>query len=265
MVYGVISTRKVIEAEEMKIRHGYIIPTWLASSGGAVVMGEGATLSFPFPFETGTYKVRVVYRTWDDLVKVKLGLGDRTIDFIGFETKGKYLDDVWEQSEVRGRNFLISRGEEFSVHRAVGEAGYPEIDFVQFIAPDDKLYPRDKNHNILRSEDVLRLTGLWEYDDLKYHFRDLFFLCPAIQMLLHILFLSFVPWTPGALLAGIRIVRRNGPRIPGMLRGSLRVLGYVLSVVPFAGVGLIWPVIVNRSDNWADALSKTRIITAGAD
>ena len=82
-------------------------------------------------------------------------------------------------------------------------------------------------------------------------------------MLLHTLFLSFFSWTPGALVAGICIVNRKGPRIPGTGKAILRVLGYVLSFVPFVGIGLLWPVIVNKSENCADALSSTRVIISG--
>jgi len=264
LVLGVIGSRKVIEAEAMEIKHGYVSPTWLASSGAVVHMGMGASLTSSFPYETGTYKVRVVYKTFDDLVKIKIRVGDESFDFIGNSTRGKFSDQAWEHLDVYEKYYTIRHGEEFSVQKNEGEEGTPDIDYVQFVAPDDHLYPRSKRYNVLRSEDFLRLIGVWDYEDLKYHLRDLFVLCPAIQMFFHVLLLSVVCWTPGAWVAGIRIVSRQGRRVPGVGKGLLRVLGYVLSIIPFIGVGLIWPLIVNKSENWADAFSQTRVIACGS-
>lgn len=268
VVYSVISTRRVIEAEDMEIRHGYISPTWLASSGSVVHMGRRAQLSFPFPYKTGSYKVRVVFRTGEKEIRMRLQIGDRTLDWKGFGN-GERFSDV---SDIDGRSWEeyinIEHGEQIRIRLPEEYNEWTgQIDFVQFMASGDHIYTRVNGQNILRSEDVLRLIGVWEYSDLKYHLRDVFVLCPAIQMVLHLLFLSLFTWTPGALMAGIRIVSRKGPRSPGVVKALLRVIGYILSVIPFIGVGLIWPLIVNKNENWSDMLSSTRVITSegGAD
>jgi uncharacterized RDD family membrane protein YckC len=255
LVLGVISTRKVIEAESMKIRHGYISPTWLASSGAVVALGRNGSIMLPFPYETGTYQVRVIYR-YNGVLGVEVGVGDRQFKLPLISNSRRFLEAVLDERIhiTNGEPFILKKGDIVE---------NPDIDYVQFIATDDRVYSRKEHEDILRSEDFLRLIGVWHYDDLKYHAWDLFVLCPVIQMLLHIVFLTFVPWTPGAHLAGIRIVSRKGRRVPGLLKGASRALGYVLSIIPFVGVGLIWPLIVNKSENWADVFSETRVIASG--
>lgn len=263
LVFSVIGSRKVVEAEATHIKHGYISPTWLASSGAVVHMGTVSRLTFPFPFDTGNYKIRAVYTTDESYLPMRFRIGGRTFDCEGTNSHKKFSDEVLCNGEVWENYVSITHGEQFSLEMPSLKGVFPLIDYVLFIAPDDQLYPRTKGHNILRSEDFLRLIGVWEYDDIKYHLRDLFVLCPVIQLLLHVIFLSLVPWTPGALVSGIRIVSRTGPRVPGLVKALLRVFGYIVSIVPFIGVGLIWPLIVNNNENWADAISQTRVIASG--
>jgi len=73
-------------------------------------------------------------------------------------------------------------------------------------------------------------------------------------------FWFFAGQTIGNAVAGIRIIRTNGKRV-GPFRTLLRLIGYVIALIPF-GLGFLWVLIDNRRQGWHDKLAGTCAVYA---
>ena len=73
-------------------------------------------------------------------------------------------------------------------------------------------------------------------------------------------FWFFAGMTIGNAVMGIRIIRTNGHRI-GPLRTLVRLIGYVIALIPF-GLGFFWILIDDRRQGWQDKIAGTFAIYA---
>jgi uncharacterized RDD family membrane protein YckC len=73
-------------------------------------------------------------------------------------------------------------------------------------------------------------------------------------------FWYFTGQTLGDNLMGVRIVRTSGHRL-GLLRGILRLIGYIISIIPL-GLGFLWVLGDDHRQGWHDKLADTYVIYA---
>ena len=73
-------------------------------------------------------------------------------------------------------------------------------------------------------------------------------------------FWFFAGMTLGNAVMGIRVIRINGHRV-GPLRTLIRLIGYVISLIPL-GLGFFWILIDDRRQGWQDKLAKTYVVYA---
>jgi uncharacterized RDD family membrane protein YckC len=80
---------------------------------------------------------------------------------------------------------------------------------------------------------------------------------PVVGALYHIIFWRLRGQTPGKWLLGIRVVALGGGKV-GIGRAALRVVGYVISAVPFY-LGFFW-VLGPRRRGFHDRLARTEVV-----
>jgi uncharacterized RDD family membrane protein YckC len=84
-----------------------------------------------------------------------------------------------------------------------------------------------------------------------------FLICLTIY---YLFFWFFTGQTPGKSLFGVRVLRTNGQRL-GLWRGFLRLIGYIISIIPL-GLGLLWVLGDDRRQGWHDKMADTFVIYA---
>jgi len=107
-------------------------------------------------------------------------------------------------------------------------------------------------YRIALRHDPTLLTGGWK--------RILLFW--AVPYLLYQAAGSALGATLGKRLLGLRVVRPDGAR-PGLLRGAVRALGYLLSM-PLFNLGFVWALFQRESRAWHDLLAATVVVEAEA-
>lgn len=250
-VYQVYSSQNIWEAEQGTIEHGESVTSWIASGSRSVKFGKGGTVSGRFPFEAGSYRVALVHSAYTPQpLSVRVTLGNNEFVFVQphqRKTKRLYLPETYHlQKDDQIKVEVLSKNDDYV------------LDYINFLAPGAATYPEEESQTTVAQEHLIRLIGFWEYDDLKYHIWDLTAKCGAIFLFIHILFLSCLTWTPGAWIAGVRILPRKRFGPPGLRMAIWRSLGYLIAI-PCAGVGWVWPLFSSSHQNWADSLSDTRV------
>jgi uncharacterized RDD family membrane protein YckC len=84
---------------------------------------------------------------------------------------------------------------------------------------------------------------------------------PALFLLALMYFVfcwSFVGYTPGKALLGLRIVRRDGQPL-SVKRAMLRYFSYWLSAIPLF-LGFIWVLFDRKHEGWHDKIAHTQVI-----
>ena len=64
--------------------------------------------------------------------------------------------------------------------------------------------------------------------------------------------------TPGKMVMGLRVVRRDGSAIDGSV-AALRYVGYIVSSIPI-GLGFLWVLWDPDHEGWHDKLAGTRVV-----
>jgi uncharacterized RDD family membrane protein YckC len=79
-----------------------------------------------------------------------------------------------------------------------------------------------------------------------------------VVLVYFVFFWSFVGYTPGKALLGLRIVRQDGRGLSAG-RALLRYLGYWVSAIPLF-LGFIWILIDRKHEGWHDKLANTHVV-----
>jgi uncharacterized RDD family membrane protein YckC len=79
-----------------------------------------------------------------------------------------------------------------------------------------------------------------------------------VVLIYFVFFWTFVGYTPGKALLGLRIVRQDGRPI-SVGRAILRYLGYWVSAIPLF-LGFIWILFDRQHEGWHDKLANTHVI-----
>jgi uncharacterized RDD family membrane protein YckC len=79
-----------------------------------------------------------------------------------------------------------------------------------------------------------------------------------VVLLYFVFFWTFVGYTPGKALLGLRIVRQDG-RPLSFGRALLRYLGYWVSAIPLF-LGFIWIIFDHQHEGWHDKIANTHVI-----
>jgi len=74
----------------------------------------------------------------------------------------------------------------------------------------------------------------------------------------YIYFWAFLGFTPGKLLLGLRIVRRDGGDL-SLPRAILRFFGYWISAIPLF-LGFLWITFDDERQGWHDKLADTHVV-----
>ncbi|RPI83927.1 MAG: RDD family protein [Chloroflexi bacterium] len=84
------------------------------------------------------------------------------------------------------------------------------------------------------------------------------FVSLLIIMAYFMYFWALLGYTPGKLLLGLKIVRRDGSKLT-LGRSFLRFIGYWVSAVPLF-LGFIWIIFDRKRLSWHDRLAGTQVI-----
>lgn len=115
---------------------------------------------------------------------------------------------------------------------------------------------------LLKVRQVISILG-WT-DHFSFLFTDTgdFFLRGFVFIfgvgLYQIFFLTLANRTIGKGLMGLQVVPLKGGRI-GVLRATLRYLGYIISIIPLF-LGFIWILISRRRQGWHDKIAGTCVV-----
>ena len=115
--------------------------------------------------------------------------------------------------------------------------------------------------DLLKVRDILDVLG-WtgKFDILlnpnEYVLRGFVFVFGV--GLYNIFFLSLANRTIGKAIMGLQVVPLRGGRI-GVLRATLRYLGYIVSIIPFF-FGFIWILFSRKRQGWHDIIARTCVV-----
>jgi uncharacterized RDD family membrane protein YckC len=84
------------------------------------------------------------------------------------------------------------------------------------------------------------------------------FIFSLVTLVYFMYFWSFLGYTPGKFLLGLKIVRRDGSKLT-LGRAFLRFIGYWVSAIPLF-FGFIWIIFDRRRQGWHDKLADTQVI-----
>lgn len=76
--------------------------------------------------------------------------------------------------------------------------------------------------------------------------------------LYHVFFLTLANRTIGKSIMGLQVVPLKGGRI-GVVRATLRYLGYIVSIIPLFS-GFIWIIFSQRRQGWHDKIAGTCVV-----
>jgi len=95
--------------------------------------------------------------------------------------------------------------------------------------------------------------------DLNLHLARYSPLVVSVMLVFYYLFFwALLGFTPGKLLLGLKIVRRDGRKM-GLGRAIIRFIGYWISAIPLF-LGFIWILFDGRREGWHDKLAGTHVI-----
>lgn len=116
--------------------------------------------------------------------------------------------------------------------------------------------------DLLRVREILDALGwLDEYQFLFAFNEDI--LLRGITIILgvglyNVFFLTLANRTIGKSIMGLQVVPLRGGRI-GVLRATLRYLGYIVSIIPFF-FGFVWILFSRRRQGWHDKIARTYVV-----
>jgi len=116
--------------------------------------------------------------------------------------------------------------------------------------------------NLLKVREVLDAMGLLERYAVvlnpngEFFFRGVAFILGV--GLYHVFFLTLANRTIGKSIMGLQVVPLKGGRI-GILRATLRYLGYIVSIIPLF-FGFIWILFSRRRQGWHDKIARTCVV-----
>jgi uncharacterized RDD family membrane protein YckC len=110
---------------------------------------------------------------------------------------------------------------------------------------------------------VGQILSFWEtvfgLDSLGKQFLALISpLLSLVVLIYFVFFWSFVGYTPGKALMGLRIVRQDG-RPLSFWRALVRYFGYWVSALPLF-LGFIWIIFDRQHEGWHDKIADTHVI-----
>ena len=116
--------------------------------------------------------------------------------------------------------------------------------------------------DMLKIGDVIRRLG-WESPFASLtNPNDEFVLRGAVFIvgvgLYHIFFLTLANRTIGKSVMGLQVIPLKGGRI-GLLRATLRYLGYIVSIIPLF-FGFIWILLSRKRQGWHDKIARTCVV-----
>jgi uncharacterized RDD family membrane protein YckC len=116
--------------------------------------------------------------------------------------------------------------------------------------------------DLLRVRDVLAGLGWQDKLQTLLRFNDEILLRGIVIVvgvgLYHIFFLTLANRTIGKAVMGLQVVPLKGGRI-GVLRATLRYLGYIVSIIPFF-FGFIWILFSRKRQGWHDKIARTCVV-----
>ena len=116
--------------------------------------------------------------------------------------------------------------------------------------------------DLLRVREVLEIFG-W-LDDFQFLLNmNEEILLRGIVIILgvglyHIFFLTLANRTIGKAVMGLQVVPLRGGRI-GVVRATLRYLGYIVSIIPLF-FGFIWILFSRKRQGWHDKIARTCVV-----
>jgi uncharacterized RDD family membrane protein YckC len=115
---------------------------------------------------------------------------------------------------------------------------------------------------LLKIREIINALGLEDQLDFAFNPNDDFvwrgFAFIFGVGLYHVFFLTLANRTIGKALMGLQVVPMSGGRI-GILRATLRYLGYIVSIIPLF-FGFIWILLSNKRQGWHDKLAGTCVV-----
>jgi uncharacterized RDD family membrane protein YckC len=116
--------------------------------------------------------------------------------------------------------------------------------------------------DLLRVRDVLDALGWLEEFQFLFDTNEEILLRGIVIILgvglYHIFFLSLANRTIGKALMGLQVVPLKGGRI-GVIRATLRYLGYIVSIIPLF-FGFVWILFSRRRQGWHDKIAGTCVV-----
>jgi len=115
---------------------------------------------------------------------------------------------------------------------------------------------------LLKIPEIVNALGLEEHLDFAFNPNDDFVLRGFAFILgvglYHIFFLTLANRTIGKAIMGLQVVPMSGGRI-GLLRATLRYLGYIVSIIPLF-FGFVWILFSRRRQGWHDHIANTCVV-----
>jgi uncharacterized RDD family membrane protein YckC len=117
---------------------------------------------------------------------------------------------------------------------------------------------------LLKVREVLEAMGWLDRYSIMFNPNDEFILRGVVFILgvglYHVFFLALANRTIGKSIMGLQVVPLQGGRI-GVLRATLRYLGYIVSIIPLF-LGFIWILFSRRRQGWHDKIARTCVVYA---
>ncbi len=115
---------------------------------------------------------------------------------------------------------------------------------------------------ILKVREVLDALGWSDRFAILFNPNDDFVLRGVVIIvgvgLYHVFFLTLANRTMGKALMGLQVVPLKGGRI-GIVRATLRYLGYIVSIIPLF-FGFIWILVSRKRQGWHDKIAGTCVV-----
>jgi len=177
---------------------------------------------------------------------ITVRIGDQTIPF-SMLTEGNDLICATIPERV-----YVAKGSTIELIGLASELEFTSVYYLDFIPSESLAFRPYGAERAYVYQSIFRAI---DYDDRNIHLTALKF--PIFKAFLSWIFLSFVNWTPGMFITGLRVVGLN---TPSFRVASLRLLGNLLSLWCL-GVGTLCMFFAKYRQSWGDILSATFIVT----
>lgn len=116
--------------------------------------------------------------------------------------------------------------------------------------------------DLLRVREVLDIMGWLEEYQILFDINEEILLRGMVIILgvglYHVFFLTLANRTIGKSIMGLQVVPLKGGRI-GVLRATLRYLGYIVSIIPLF-FGFVWILFSRKRQGWHDKIAGTCVV-----